>query len=334
MNDQSKRPHRITAAQVAAAAGVSRSAVSRAFTPGAYIDDDKRDLILKAALELGYRPNALAASLQGARTNLVGIVAGKRSNPYDGEWIVRLVAELNAADKWPIVLGGNGEATEQDVLSVLRYPLDALIVRGGSVGPEVIENCAKLNIPVILSGRIVAGENIDCVKCRNEEGTQIATDLLLKQGRRRFAYIGGPAGWNSAQERLTGVKTRLAADGLELLAERNSDYSFDGGAAALRDILSERSIDALICGNDAMAMGALSHARHQTTLRVPQDLSIIGFDDIAMANWPEFSLTTLRNPQEDTVREILRLLEARLNDPGKPGEVVWIEPELVPRGTH
>lgn len=329
-----QRLKRVTAADVAEAAGVSRSAVSRAFTPGAYLDADKKERVLAAAFKLGYRPNALAASLQGARTNLVGVVSGKRSNPYDGEWIVRLVAELNAADKWPIVLGGNGADTEQDVFSVLHYPLDALIVRGGSVGPAVIENCSKLNIPVILSGRVLEAPRIDCVYTGNHRGTELATDMLLKKGRRKFAFIGGPAGWNSAQERQTGVSDRLVQEGLDLLAVRNADYSFEGGAEAIASILAETEIDALVCGNDAMAMGALSYLRHQTDLDVPEDVSVVGFDDIAMAAWPDFDLTTVRNPQDATVFEILRLLESRLSNPDKPGEISRLEPELALRRTH
>ncbi|MDW3181845.1 LacI family DNA-binding transcriptional regulator [Roseobacter sp.] len=331
---QPRRRARVTAADVAEAAGVSRSAVSRAFTPGAYLDADKRQLVLKTAMDLGYRPNALAASLQGAATDLVGVVVGELSNPYDSEWLAALVSALNASGKWPIVLGGQAEGLDESVTSILSYPLDALIVRGGSLGEALIDNCTKLNIPVIFSGRVISHPAIDCIACRNHMGMVQAVTLLLESGRRRIGYIGGPPTLSSEQERLAGVVERLAEAGLTLAAQVTSDYSFDGGQSAMRALLQDTSPDAVVCANDAMALGALSFARNCRNLTVPEDLAIIGFDDIAMAAWAEFNLTTVRNPLAKTVDEVLRLLEGRLANPQKPGEVVMIDPDLVKRGTH
>lgn len=331
---QPRRRPRVTAADVAQAAGVSRSAVSRAFTPGAYLDEDKRQRILKTAMDLGYRPNALAASLQGAATDLVGVVVGELSNPYDSEWLTALVSALNTSGKWPIVLGGQAEGLDESVTSILSYPLDALIVRGGSLDETLIDNCTKLNIPVIFSGRVISHPAIDCVACRNHMGMAQAVTLLLESGRRHIGYIGGPPALSSEQERLAGVVERLAEAGLTLTAQVTSDYSFDGGRSAMRRLLQDTSPDAVICANDAMALGALSFARNVKNLTVPSDLAIVGFDDIAMAAWAEFDLTTVRNPLHETVDEVLRLLEGRLANPQKPGEVVMIHPELVKRGTH
>ena len=329
-----RRPHRVTAADVAKAAGVSRSAVSRAFTPGAYLDDDKRQRVLETAMDLGYRPNALAASLQGAATDLVGVVIGELGNPYDSEWVAALVLALNASGKWPIFLGGPASGLEASVTSILRYPLDALIVRGGSLGETLIDNCSKLNIPVIFSGRVISHPAIDCVACRNQDGMAMAVQLLLEGGRRTFGYIGGPSALSSETERLQGVQEKLAEADLKLAAQVTSDYSFSGGRGAMQQLLAQADLDAVVCANDAMALGAMSFARSDGHLSVPEDLAVVGFDDIAMASWPEFGLTTVRNPLDKTVAEILRLLEDRLATPHRPGEVVMIEPELIKRQSH
>ena len=329
-----KRPHRVTAAEVAAAAGVSRSAVSRAFTPGAYLDEKKREIILRTALQLGYRPNALAASLQGIRTNMVAVVAGDISNLYDGEFVAQLVAALNAVQKWPMVLSGSEAAHDQNVLSVLQYPLDALIVRGGSVSPAVLTSCKQLNIPLILSGRVLDDPAIDCICCRNEAGAAMAASRLIRAGRTKFGYVGGPDSWSSNLERFQGAAGAQANAGSAFTAVCQSDYSFEGGRQAAETILTSYEVDALICANDAMALGALSYIRTATALRVPQDISIVGFDDIGLAGWPNFNLTTIRNPLEVTIPEIIRLLDARLADPARRGEVVWIDPILIERGTH
>ncbi|MBF9051800.1 substrate-binding domain-containing protein [Roseobacter sp. HKCCD9010] len=328
-----KRARRVTAADVAKAAGVSRSAVSRAFTPGAYLDSAKRVAILATAKRLGYRPNALAASLQGNRTDLVAVIAGDMANHYDAAFVGALVAELNAHQKWPLVLSGSDELTEQSIRSVLRYPLDAVIVRGGSLPASVFQDCARLSIPVISSGRVVDAPATDCAACRNKDGAELAIRTLLARGRTCFGYIGGPASWSSETERLAGVRHALAEAGLELCALTQSDYTFDGGRAAAETMFATSDIDALFCANDAMALGALSAARNQNRA-VPDQLSIIGFDDIALGAWPDFDLTTIRNPLDKTIAEILRLLEARLKDPSKDSETVMIDPELIARGTH
>lgn len=329
-----QRSKRVTATDVAEAAGVSRSAVSRAFTPNAYLDSEKRNRILSTALRLGYRPNALAASLQGKRSNLVAVAVGGMNNVYNAEFTAKLVAGLNATGKYPIVVGGDGAVLEEAILPVLSYPLDALIVRGASLSQQVFDSCAQLNIPLIFAGRLLDHAAVDCVSCRNAEATELATNQLILKGRRRFGFLGGPAGMTSSNERLTGMRKALSAQGLELTAQAQSDYTYEGGRQATEALLRQHDIDALICANDASALGALSAARHSLGRNVPQDLSIVGFDDIAQASWPEYQLTTLRNPLEPTIKEILRLLKTRLEKPEKPHEQVLISPEWVERGTH
>lgn len=330
-----RRPRRVTAADVADHAGVSRSAVSRAFTEGAYLDDDKRARILNAAMHLGYHPNAMAAAMTGARSNLIAVFSGTMSSDYDSALLSHLVEALNAAEKWPVLLSGDPARPEDALLSILRYPLDALIVRGGSVSPALLDSCLKLNIPVIVSGHVTGKDGTDCVSRRNELSARMATELLLERGRQRFAYIGGPADWFSEHERLSSVQTCLARQGLDLIAMTRGDYTYRGGRDAARDIFARGAeINALICANDSMALGALSHLRHEAGIDVPGAVSVIGFDDIEMASWPEFDLTTVRNPIDETVREILRLLEDRLTRPEKPREVALVEPILQLRGTH
>lgn len=328
-----QRNRRVTATDVAEAAGVSRSAVSRAFAPNAYLDGEKRKLILTTALKLGYRPNALAASLQGKRSNLVAVAAGGMNNLYNAEFTAKLVARLNAAGKWPIVIGGSEAVLDDAILPALSYPLDALIVRGSSLSAQVFEDCAKLNIPLIFAGRILEGALVDCVSCHNTNGTAAAARHLIARGRRKFGFISGPAGLSSSSDRLEGIRCALREAGLSLIAEAPCNYTYEGGRDAATSLLTQYDIDALICANDASALGALSAARYELDRDVPNDLSIVGFDDIAQASWPEYNLTTLRNPLDQTMDEILRLLQARLDDPDRPAEQVLIAPQLVTRKT-
>ncbi len=328
------RPRRVTAQDVAIASGVSRSAVSRAFTPGSYLDAEKRELILQTAVQIGYRPNAMAASLQGTKSNLVGVIAGDLCNPFDGEFLAALLGGLNSTGRWPLVIGGKDAVTDQSITASLSYPLDALIIRGGSVGPDVLENCEKLSIPVMFVGRRAAGPFTDSVTCDNQTAVATAVEMLIAKGRKHFGYIGGHNQWNSETERLQGVSDALSVHGLSLKAKRNADFTFEGGSIEAENLLKTHDIDALVCANDATALGALTVARQALGLSVPRDLSIIGFDDMSLARWPSFQLTTLQNPVDLMVAELLRLLEERIAKPDKPGEQVVLLPKLMLRQTH
>ena len=330
---QPTKRRRATAQMVADAAGVSRSAVSRAFTEGAYLDAEKRSRIMAVAEELGYQPNALAASLQGRRSHLVAIFSGNIRGAYDTDFITRLVSELNALDKWPILIDGAGERARTATLDVLRYPLDAMILRGGSMPADLTEQCAKLGIPMIISGRPVEAPGVDNVCCRHAIGTRAVTELLLEKGRRRFVHIAGPGDFFSSAERRLGVLSALEAAGLDFVAEAEGDFTVDGGYRAALGLLDNNAFDALVCANDSMAIGALAAAGERGR-HVPGDLSVVGFDDLAIAKWPSFNLTTVRNPIDAAITEILSLLERRLEDPSKPGETRYVDPHVVLRGTH
>ncbi len=337
MNDPSDsrvaRHRRVTAQTIADLAGVSRSAVSRAFTPGAYLDSGKRQRILKIAAEAGYQPNALAAGLKDGRSNLVAVFVGNMRSPYDADFLGRLTSALNTLKKWPILIDGHTKDADATLKELLRYPLDALVLRGGSMSAEIVEQCSRFGIPMISSGRPVEARGVDNVCCRNALGTRMITDLLIGRGRRRFACLTGPAEFYSSARRRAGVIDALASAGLAPIAEERTDYTVEGGYSAACRVLRDHRPDALVCANDAAAIGALSAAR-DLSLDVPGDLSVVGFDDIAMAGWPTFNLTTVRNPINASVEAITQLVVRRLADPGKAEESIFLDPRVIERGTH
>lgn len=332
-NKPADRPRRVTAQTVADAAGVSRSSVSRAFTPGAYLDANKRKKIHEVATQMGYQPNALAAGLKGGRSHLVAVFVGNMRNTYDSEFVNRMVGELNTLNKWPILIDGGGKRAEAAIDQVLRYPLDALILRGGSMPQALVTQCSKFGVPMISSGRIVDAPGVDNVCCKNAEGTRIATQALLDRGRTKFGFIAGATCFASSAERRSGVLKALDDAGFPLIAEEIGEFTVETGYRAAWTMLKAHTLDALVCANDASAIGALSAAR-DLGVDVPGSLSIVGFDDIEMAKWPMFDLSTINNPINQSVEHVIRLLEQRLRDPGKKSETYLIDPYFVPRGTH
>ncbi|MFS4581972.1 LacI family DNA-binding transcriptional regulator [Phaeobacter sp. C3_T13_0] len=328
-----KRQTRVTAADVAEIAGVSRSAVSRAFTEGAYLDQEKRERILLAAHELGYQPNALAATLQGARSNLVAVFAGEMRNEYDKEATSALIAGLNAVGKWPVVIAGGGDHARDAVTQVLRYPLDAMILRSGSLATEIVELCSKLHIPVIASGRIIDAEGVDNICLRNHEAAELAADLFSQRGRCRIALVGGPGEFGATAERRSGLLAGLEEKGITLAGETAGNYTTESGYFATQALLADTNFDGIFCANDAMAIGALGALR-DTGRVVPSDVSVVGFDDIEMARWPTIRLTTLRNPIDEMVAAVLRCLDSRLDHPQAAKETVRLDAEMILRDTH
>lgn len=328
------RPRRVTATDVAKAAGVSRSAVSRAFTDGAYLDQDKKTRILKVSQDLGYRPNAFAAGLQKTQSNIVAVVAGEMRSHYDHELVDHLLKELVAIGKWPIVLSGQEISDTPNLHGIFGFPVDAMIVRGGSVDEFVVESCAKLQIPLIFSGCVVDAEHVDSVSCRNFEGMYALANLLAETGRRKIAYIDGLPNRASKQERPAGARAGLANNGLAFVDTETADFSYEGGYRAAIALMKKNDLDAIMCANDETALGAITAVRQELGLRVPEDVAITGFDDLRMSDWPNFRLTTARNPTEETVAAIVRLLSERLEDPNKVGETVLLDADVVKRETH
>ncbi len=323
----------MTAQAVAEAAGVSRSAVSRAFTPGTYLDAKKRRKIHELAERMGYQPNALAAGLKGGRSHLVAVFVGNMRSTYDSEFVNRLVGRLNALNKWPILIDGGDSSAEAAIDQVLRYPLDALILRGGSMPRALVTQCSKFGVPMISSGRIVDAPGVDNVCCKNADGTRKATKVLLERGRKRFGFITGAPSFASSADRRSGVISTLDQAGLSLVAEETGEFTVEAGYRASMKLFKANNLDALICANDASAIGALTAAR-ELGLDVPVDMSIVGFDDIEMARWPTFNLSTVNNPIDLSVEHVIWLLERRLAEPAKDSETLLIDPFFVPRGTH
>ena len=265
----------------------------------------------------------------------MAIVTGNLANLYDSAVTSQLVDRLSRLGKWTIVLGGTSEEiSESEILDVLAYPLDAMVVRAGSVDPETASRCIKLNVPLVISGRILEMDGVDSLGCDNQAGARLATEALIAAGRRRIGYLGGSPDLVSEQERCAGFRAAMAEAGRTAFAMDWSDFSFQGGfETALRLLRQSERPDALFCCNDAMALGALNAARDCLGLSVPDDLALVGFDDIEMAAWPCFDLTTVRNPIDRTVEAIMDLLSSRFAEPSRPAEVVRLSPTLIRRGT-
>jgi DNA-binding LacI/PurR family transcriptional regulator len=325
---------RATAEDVARAAGVSRATVSRAFTPSTYVAAKTREKIEKAAMSLGYRRNALARALIKNESDLVAVVTGKMNNMFDAQVFDALTLRLQANRRWGLLVHANDEDVGRLLNEALSYPVQAVIVRSGSVDASTIEQCAHVGVPMILTGMEYTHFKADSVCCNNVSGAQLAANTLIETGAKRIAYLGGPKQLYSEMSRFDGFVRELNVHGLEPVMVERGDFTFESGfEMGKRMLCGPNRPDGVFCCNDAMAIGVLNAARNHLGLGVPDELAVVGFDDIPMAAWPCFQLTTIRNAVEPTVDAVSRVLEYRLMYPDAPAQNVRIEPELIRRQT-
>lgn len=315
---------------VARAAGVSQSTVSRAFSPDSRISQGTRDRVLAAARQLDYEPNILARSLITQRTGIIGIVMTGISSPFYPYVLERFTQRLQQNGQQALLFSAPpGEDIDAILPLALQYRVDGLIITSATLSSQSIEACIRSGTPVVLFNRTIEGVRVNSVSCDNEAGGRLAADLFVQAGHRNPAYITGLRNTSTNIERQRGYLGRLAELGFTAPTIAEGHYTYESGFSAAVDLLSRSDPpDAIFCANDILAMGALDAARHKLGLDVPTDVSIIGFDDIPAAGWSSYGLTTIRQQIEPMIEESLRLLSA---EPGLPPVVRYVPGVLVVR---
>ena len=312
----------VTLKDVAARAGVSRSAVSRTFTDGASVSDKTRAKVQKAAAALGYSPNALASSLTTGRTKMIGLVSNNFHNPVFLEVFDLFTKGLQARGLRPLLVNLTDEVSPENSIRMLRaYSVDGVIVASSTLPASFAEAFKEAGVPVVHSfGRHVPHPKVNVVGIDNIAAGRMAAQTLVDRGYTRMAFLGGPANATSTQDRFAGFQQVIGARGLDLTVSYASNYSFDAGRAEMLRLLQAGSpAQVYFCGDDVLSIGALS-AVQSAGLRVPQDIGIIGLNDMEMAGWANINLTTLQNPFAQIIVASIDLMEATLNDNSRDPE--------------
>lgn len=301
---------KVTARDVALRAGASPSAVSRAFQPGAPIAPELRARILKVAKELGYVTPS-GRSLNQLATGSVSMIAEDLSNPFYPVAIEYLAQALHARGKRLILhTVPPGGSVDPVLQSVLDYKSDAAIVASAQMSSKVAEAFRRRNMPLILLNRVQPDPEMTAVTCDNYGGGRMIAERLLRAGARRIGHITGAANTSTHVERARGFLEVLTAAGVRPFATEGGAFSYEGGRAAALALFSRgEPPDALFCENDVMALAAIDAARERG-LHALRDLRVIGFDDIPMASWASYRLTTVRQPIRQMVAETLDLIDA------------------------
>lgn len=308
----------MTLKDVAERAGVSRSAVSRTFTEGASVSVRTREKVEKAAEELGYRPSVIASSLTTKRTKLIGLASNNFQNPAFLEVFDNFTRDIQARGYRPLLVNLSGETDSARSLRLLRqYNVDAVIVATSTLPDTFAGLFRNAGIPVVhCFGKKGSANGAHVVGIDNRLGGRMAAETLAQRGYGSVAVIGGPQGAVSTQDRLDGFVGEARKREIDIRDIRYAEgYSYHAGHEAMNALLRAGvKTEAVFCGDDIIAMGAMDAARTHG-LSVPGDIGFLGFNDIAMAGWDSYALTTIRQPIGEIVLKSVELAVASADDP-------------------
>ena len=324
-----------TATDVARLAGVSQSAVSRAFTPGASIAEATRVRVAEAARSLGYRPNAIARSLTTSRSRIIGVAAAYLQNHFYPEVLEALSRGLQARGYQLLLFTPDaGRHADPQLEQVLAWRIDGLILASTTLSSALAGQCRAAGVPVLLFNRTTRGSSVSSVTGENLRGGRLIAEFLIAGGHRRLAFLAGIENSSTSRDRERGFFGWLAENGHPPPLREVGLYRFDAAASAARRLLSRADRpDAIFCGNDHMATAVAEVARHEFGLRVPRDISLVGFDDTAPARWPSFSLTSFSQPLQIMVDVAVALICEMIEHSATPTRHEVVRGELVVRGS-
>ena len=324
----------LTSYDVAQRAGVSQSAVSRCFRPGSSISAKTRARVEAAARELGYHPNAMASGLITRRSNLVAVLITNLTNLYYPEVLAEITRRLSDRGIRVLLFALEAESEIDAMLDqVWRYRVDGAI-SAARLSSAQLRVFGRHLVPVVLYNRFGEGEPVASVCCDSAGGERQLAERLVAAGHEVFGIIAGPDDSYVSQQRVEGARQRLHELGRECLIVKGA-FDYASGDAGLRQLMTatNRKLDALICANDLMAIGALDCARTQFGIDVPTDLSIVGFDGVGPALWDSYRLTTIRQPVRRMAAAAVAMLIERIEDPDLPPEVRTFAGKLLEGGS-
>ena len=327
-----------TLRDVAREAGVHVSTVSRVLNGQAAagrITQDTEDRILDVARRLGYRRNTIARALRTGRTLVVGMIVPDVGNLYQAE-ITRGAGDVLYADGYSLLLASTDDDpdhAESQVSAMLGVQAEGLMYGVAREDDRVLSGIVDEGIPVVLFNRAAAGAGVSAVLPDDRSGTRMALEHLLSLGHRSVVHVGGPEAVSSTVNRLGAFEETLQAAGLtgtHRLARRHTE---EEGYRVTRELLDERpDTTAVLAANDRLALGAIDAIR-DSGRSCPDDVSVVGFNDMPYSDRFSPPLTTIRISQYELGSRAARLLLATIADPARPAETQLAAPELIVRGS-
>ncbi len=305
-----------TSSSVAKLAGVSQSAVSRCFTKGASISNRTKLRVIEAAKKLGYKPQTFSTnSLSLDEGGLVGVILPYITNRYYPEVLIELHEALRVSG-YRILLITTDDGEELDDNLIQPYLKEKLVAIVSATKPTdaFVENCLVKQIQLIAFNRNWKIPTLSSVACDHKYGGEAAAEHFVNNGHTKIGMVEGPIGSFVSKERCKGFKNYLNnLDKIKLFHERGN-FTYEGGLDSANKLL-KNNITALFCADDIMAFGCVDYIKKNTKLNIPEEIEVIGYDDISSANWHSYNLTTIRQPVRQMSKLVTQIIDDNIKDP-------------------
>lgn len=328
-------PPKVKAMDVARLAGVSQSAVSRVFTPGASASKTTVEKVRTAAEQLGYRPDPLARAMITGRTRIIGLVVAYLENQFYPVVLELLSQALQARGYHVLVFmaGNSTERVPEVMAELLDYQVDGIITASVAMTNDLTTRCSAAGIPVVMFNRGQDDNRLSEVTSDNILGGRRAAQHLIETGHCHIAHVMGWQGSSTGRHRAEGFLQALQEAGLAPHSMIDGMYSRDVASEAVRTMFAAKDKpDGIFVGNDHMAFSVMDTLRFELGLSVPGDVSVIGYDDVPMAAWPSYNLTTIRQPVRRMVEATVDILLNQIEGETAPNRI-RIDSPLIERGS-
>ena len=333
-------PHRsVTLRDVAQLAGVSRSAVSRAFTPGASVAEATRRAVLEAAAKLGYRPNVIARTLATRRSRMIAIVVSYLQNQFYPLFVERSSQLLQKHGYHVLLFVSDGHETakpevDELVLEMMQYQVDGIMLASATLSSALAKSCQMAGVPVVMFNRVAPVPGVHTVASDNAGGGRLAARALVERGFERIAYIAGLEDSSTNRDRENGFRDELRKHGRRVFARAIGNYNFEQAAQAARDLfVGAGAPDAVFVANDHMAFAVMDTLRNELGLRVPEDVAVVGFDNVPQAAWGGYRLTTIEQNLDLMTEAAVSILIDQLSNGDDTVRHIVTPVRMIERGT-
>ena len=326
----------VTSLDVARLAQVSQSAVSRTYTPGASVSEVTRAKVEDAARKLGYRPNAIARSLITRRSRMIAVVMSYLDNQFYPVVLEKISQRLQREGYHVLLFIADTREVDSVLSDILQYQVDGLVLASTSLSSALALRCSEAGIPVVLFNRTAReSQNCSSVTSDNYEGGRLVARHLVETGHERIAFIAGTEDSSTNLDRERGFLDSLTEHGRRCFARAVGNYDFEQAKTAARHLFSGSASnrpDAVFVANDHMAIAVMDTLRTELGLRIPLDLSVVGFDNVRQAAWGSYQLTSVEQDADAMIEATTQLLLNQIDGAVQSSSVV-LPARLVVRGS-
>jgi len=310
---------------------------SRTFTPGASVSAATRAKVVEAASKLGYRPNAIARTLSTRLSRMIAVLVSNLQNQFYPVVIEQLSQRLQKDGYHVLLFINDVEEVDELLVELLRYQVDGIVMASTSLSSALAQHIAEARVPVVMFNRVSRAGIISTVSSDNHGGGRAVAHFLADGGHRRVAYLAGAEDSSTNHDRARGLTDGLAERGLRIAARAVGNYEFERAAQATLEMFTHGRPadlpDALFVASDHMAFAAIDTLRGALGLRVPEDVSVVGFDNVPPAEWGAYRLTTVEQNVGQMIEATVRMLLQQLEDDAVTRDHVVIPARLVVRGS-